>query len=262
MLHRIGFLREDGFHLRGFHCVIHTVAAAGFHSLIQRDVARNGKHHVAGAVERIGAGVQQFGCQLGNALGGAGDIVPDGMAFIQAAEQCGQQPPIRAVVIHFDFLPDDALLLGDGLLGKPGMTDHVEQNIQVFIRHAGCGKNIAGAVIAGKSVCRSASFGIQVERIALLGFKHFVFQKVRGTGGQLDPFAVKGKFPHNGAKVGGVHGVYRAVARHSAAQNRQAAGQGHALAVDRPRGFFPDGSRAVFCVFHHAFSPSPFAVSV
>ena len=141
-------------------------------------------------------------------------------------------------------------------------TDHVEQNIQVFIRHAGCGKNIAGAVIAGKSVCRSASFGIQVERIALLGFKHFVFQKVRGTGGQLDPFAVKGKFPHNGAKVGGVHGVYRAVARHSAAQNRQAAGQGHALAVDRPRGFFPDGSRAVFCVFHHAFSPSPFAVSV
>ena len=95
MLHRTGFLREDGFHLRGFHCVIHTVAAAGFHSLIQRDVARNGKHHVAGAVERIGAGVQQFGRQLGNALGGAGDIVPDGMAFIQAAEQCGQQPPIR-----------------------------------------------------------------------------------------------------------------------------------------------------------------------
>ena len=27
-------------------------------------------------------------------------------------------------------------------------------------------------------------------------------------------------------------------------------------------GFFPDGSRAVFCVFHHAFSPFPFAVSV
>ena len=51
-------------------------------------------------------------------------------------------------------------------------------------------------------------------------------------------------------------------AEHSPAAIREkAAGAVNCQSVTLPSGFFPDGSRAVFCVFHHACSPSPFAVS-
>ena len=133
---------------------VKPVALAGIDRLRQRDLAGHAQHHVGGRVERLGAAVKHLRRQLGNALDRAGDVVPQRVVRIQAAEQCIQQPPVGAVIVHLDLLPDDALLLGDGGLGKPRLAHHAQQNVKVFVDLLRGGEEIAGAVIAGKGVGR------------------------------------------------------------------------------------------------------------
>ena len=44
---------------------------------------------------------------LSNAFHRTRNVAADGVAVVQALEQAGDEPPIRAVIVHFDFLPDD-----------------------------------------------------------------------------------------------------------------------------------------------------------
>ena len=169
---------------------VEPVALAGIDCLRQRDLAGHAQHHVGGRVERLGAAVEHLRRQLGNALDRAGDVVPQRVVRIQAAEQCVQQPPVGAVIVHLDLLPDDALLLGDGGLGKPRLADHAQQNVKVFIDPLRGGEEIAGAVIAGKGVGRGTGLGIKIERVALGRLAHLMLQKMRRAGGQRDLPAV------------------------------------------------------------------------
>ena len=103
---------------------VQAVALAGFDCLLQRNFARHGQHHIGRRVEPLGAVVEHLRGQAGNAFHRARDVAADGVAVVQALEQAGDEPPVRAVIVHFDFLPDDALLLGDGGLGEPGLAHH------------------------------------------------------------------------------------------------------------------------------------------
>ena len=72
---------------------------------------------------------------------GTRNVAADGVAVVQALAQAGDEPPVRAVVVHLDLLPDDALFLGDGLLGKvgavptmPSSTSRLSSNCSVAVK--------------------------------------------------------------------------------------------------------------------------------
>ncbi len=115
--------------------------------------------------------------------------------MIQALAQAGDEPPVGAVIVHFDLLPDDALLLGDGLLSKVGTAHHAQQHIQAFVQLLGGGKQVAGAVKAGKGIGVGTGLGELCKGIAVLILKHLVFQKMRHTGGQVHFPAVHPEIP-------------------------------------------------------------------
>ena len=151
------------------------------------------------------------------------------MGAVQTAHTLGQHTPIGAVVVHFDLLPNDPLLFGNGLLGEIGFSHHAQQHIQAFVDLRGRRKNIAGFFKAGKGIRLCAGFGIQRKRIALIAFKHFMLQKMRRAFRNHHFFAVHGKEAVNRAKIRAVHRVYRAVARHGAHLHGEPAGQGDDL---------------------------------
>ena len=64
------------------------------------------------------------GASTGNSTTRTRQCRPAGVVGVQAAEQRVEQPPIGAVIVHLDLLPDDALLFGDGGLGEPGLAHH------------------------------------------------------------------------------------------------------------------------------------------
>ena len=81
-------------------------AAAGRHHLVKRDIPCDRKHHVAWAVEGFGAGVEQLGREPGDTLDGAGNVVPDRVFAVQAAEQTAienisELPKVENHVITF-----------------------------------------------------------------------------------------------------------------------------------------------------------------
>ena len=117
-------------------------------------------------------------------------------------------------------------------LVNQGFAHQAQQNVQVFLDFLGGREDIAGAVIAGEGIGRSAGLGIEAEGIALGRFAHFVFQEMGRAGRQGHRLAVQGKLAVDGAKSGGIDGMHTAVARHGAAEHRQAAGQHHLLTAD------------------------------
>ena len=230
---------------------VQAVALAGVHSLRQRDLARDAQHHIGRRVEPPGAAVEHLGRQLGNALHRARDVVAQRVVGVEAAEQCVQQPPVGAVVVHFDLLPDDALLLGNRGLGEPRLADHAQQNVKVLVNFLGRREQVAGAVIAGKGVGRRAGLGVEGEGVALGRLAHFVLQEMRRTGGQRDLFAVQPERAVDGAEARGVNRVDAAVARHRAAEHGQAAGQHDAFTADGGSGARLGSGEALVIVIQH-----------
>ena len=146
--------------------------------------------------------------------------------MVQALEQAGDEPPVRTVIVHFDLLPDDALLLGDGLLGKIGVAYHTQQHVQTFVQLLGGGEQVAGAVKAGKGVGVGAGLCVLGKGVAVLVLEHFVLQKMRHTRRQMHRLAVQAEIPVDGAELGGIDHMGAGIARHGAHQHRQAGGQG------------------------------------
>ena len=149
--------------------------------------------------------------------------------MIQAAEQAGHDPPVRAVVVHLDLLADDPLLLLDGLLGEVGLVHHAQQDIQTLVHLLGGGEQIAGFVKAGVGVGRRTGPGKLGKGVAVLALKHFMLQEMGHARGQTHPAAVHLKFQVDGAEAGAVDGVDAAVAGHGPHQNGQAVFQRQGL---------------------------------
>ena len=146
--------------------------------------------------------------------------------MVQALEQAGDEPPVRAVVVHFDLLPDDALLLGDGLLGKVGVSHHAQQHVKALVQLFRGRKEVAGAVKAGKCVGVGPGLCVLGKGIAVLVFEHFVLQKMRHTRRQMHRLPVQAEIPVDGAEAGGVNDMGAGVARHGADEDGQPRGQG------------------------------------
>ena len=199
---------------------------AGGKNLLHRGVAGSSQHHIARGIKGLAAVVQHGGRNLGNALHRARDIAADGVAVVQALEQAGDEPPVRAVIVHFDLLPDDALFFCNGLLGKVGVPHHAQQHIQTFIQLLGGGEQVAGAVKAGKGVGVGTRLCVLGKGVAVLVLEHLVLQKMRHTRRQMHRLAVQAEIPVDGAELGGINDVSTGIARHGAHQHRQAGGQG------------------------------------
>ena len=210
------------------------MARAGGQHPFHGGVTGGGQHHVVRGIKGPAAVVEHLRGDLGNAFHRARNVAADGVAVIQALEQAGDEPPVRAVVVHFDLLPDDALLLGNGLLGEVGVGHHAQQHIQAFVQLLGGGEQVAGAVKAGKGVGVGTGLGVLGKGVAVLVLEHLVFQKMRHTGGQMHLFAVQTEIPVDGAEFGSKDDVGAGVARHGPHQHGQAGGQhpplvGHGL---------------------------------
>ena len=199
---------------------------AGGKDLFHSGVAGSSQHHIARGIKGLAAVVQHGGRDLGNALHRARDVAADGVAVVQTLEQAGDEPPVRAVVVHFDFLSDDALLLGDGLLGKIGVPYHAQQHVQAFVQLLGGGEQVAGAVKAGKGVGVGTGLCVLGKGVAVLVLEHFVLQKMRHTRRQMHRLAVQAEIPVDGAELCSIDHMGAGIARHGAHQHRQAGGQG------------------------------------
>ena len=146
--------------------------------------------------------------------------------MVQALEQAGDEPPIRAVIVHFDLLPDDALFFCNGLLGKVGVTHHAQQHVQAFVQLLGSGEQVAGAVKAGKCVGVGTGLCVLGKGVAVLVLEHLVFQKMRHTRRQMHRLPVQAEIPVDRAELGGIDHMGAGITRHGAHQHRQAGGQG------------------------------------
>ena len=156
------------------------------------------------------------------------------MAVVQALEQAGDEPPVRAVIVHFDLLPDDALFLGDSLLGKIGVGHHAQQHIQTLVQLLGRGEQIAGAVKAGEGIGVRAGLCVLCKGISVLILEHLVLEEVCHACGQVHFFSVQPEIPVDGTKAGGKNDMGAGIARHRPHDDGQAGGQdlpliGHSL---------------------------------
>ena len=223
---RHGFRLPQPLHPFGAARSHQAVALTGSQDLLHGSVAGSRQHHIARCIEGFAAVVKHLRRDLSNALHRARDIAADGMLVVQALEQAGDEPPVRAVIVHFDLLPDDALLLGDGLLGKVRMSHHAQQHIQAFVQLLGRSEQVAGAVKAGKCVGIGTGLGILCKGIAVLIFKHLVLEEVCHACRQMHLFAVQPEIPVNGAKAGSKNDMGAGIARHGPHDNGQSGGQG------------------------------------
>ena len=223
---RHGFGAEQPLHLFRRALVHQAVAGTGREDLLHAGVARCGQHHIARGIESPAAIVEHPGGYLGNALHRARNVAADGMAVVQALTQAGDEPPVRAVIVHFDLLPDDALLLGDGLLGEVGASHHAQQHVEALVQLF-CGrKEIAGAVEGGEGIGVGAGLGKLCKGVAILVLKHLVLEEMGYTGGQMHLPLPQPEVPVDGAEAGCIDDMGAGVARHGADEDSQPRGQG------------------------------------
>lgn len=97
-------------------------------------IADHADNQVRRVVERVVAELQGFGCNFFNALDRSGDVVSHRMVLVHDAEQVFHHGRVRAVVIHPDFLRDDAALFLHAFLRKIPGRDHAQQNLQIFFQ--------------------------------------------------------------------------------------------------------------------------------
>ena len=97
-------------------------------------VAHHGEDHVGGGVECLVAVIQSLGSDMGNALHCTGDAGTGGVVLVQGPQHPGVDLPVGVVLDHADLLTDDALLLGNALVGEIGNGHKGQQDPQVFLK--------------------------------------------------------------------------------------------------------------------------------
>ena len=153
-------------------------------------VSGNGQHHVVQIVEGVVAAVEQLGVDLCNRLDAACNIYLHAVVLVQALQKVEHHPPARVVLVHSDFLPDDALLLLHCFLGEIRMGHAIQQDFQRLLESVGAGKKVTGLVKAGKSIGRSTRLCIFFKGIALFAFKHLVLQIMCNSHWRVQPLPI------------------------------------------------------------------------
>ena len=151
------------------------------------------------------------------------------MAVVHGLEVVEHHPPLGVVIVHFDFLADDALLLADSLLCKVGGLYKVQQNLQGLVHLVRGGEQVAGGLEGGEGVGAGPCFGEALEGVPLLAFKELVLQVVgnalgHGFGASL---VAALEAVVDGAVPGAENGVGGAAMLLGVEQHRQARGVLH-----------------------------------
>ena len=128
------------------------------------------------------------------------------------------------VLIHPNFLADDALLLGHGFRGEVRLLDKFQKGTEGFREILRAGKHIAGLVEGGEGVGVRAGPGEEGEGVAVLALKQFMLQIMGDAVGDLlefrFPFQLK--FIVNGTVVCSEHRVSRPEPFHGIQKDAQA----------------------------------------
>ena len=180
-------------------------------------------------VEGVVAAVEQLGVDLCNRLDAACDVHLYTVVLVQALQKVEHHPPARVVLVHSDFLPDDALLLLHCFLGEIRMGHAIQQDFQRLLESVGAGKKVTGLVKAGKSIGRSTRLCIFFKGIALFAFKHLVLQIVGNPLRHLDKVRILPalKAGVDGTVLSRKHGVCGGKSLHRIQQHSQARGMLH-----------------------------------
>ena len=118
---------------------------------------------------------------LRDAFHRARNVVFNRMLVVQHTQEVEEDAPLRVVVVHFDLLSDDALLLFDGLRRKIRGLDEVQQNLKRLICLLRAGIQVARRLKRSVRVRRRADLRIARKGIAVLAFKQFVLEEMRDT---------------------------------------------------------------------------------
>ena len=135
--------------------------------------------------------VERFGCDLRDALHGTGDVLADGVVVVERAQKLEISGIAGAVLAHADLLTDDALLLGDALLGIVRRGNVGEQQPEIFhevFRTREIIRRVAGA---GEGVGARAERGeVRKDVASVRHIKHLVLEEMGDARGRIDPLAV------------------------------------------------------------------------
>ena len=151
----------------------------GFNTMTAADT----QCHVVEVIERVVAAVKVLRGDFRNALHRARNVVLDRVRVVHGAQQAEHHAPLRVIVIHFDFLADDAELFFNGLLCKIRGLHEVEQNLQRLLCVFRAGEQVARRLKRRIRVCGSTDLGIAAECVAVFAFKKLVLQKMRDARG-------------------------------------------------------------------------------
>ena len=175
------------------------------------------------------AAVKEVGGDLGDGIGGTGDVQLHRVLVVQRPQEVKEGAPARVVVVHPDLLADDPLLLLDRFRGEVGLGDKIQEDFHGLPEVVGAAEKIGGAVEGGVGVGRGAGFGVFGEGVPILALKHLVLQEVGDAGGHLHKvrllLGLEGGV--DGAHLGGEHGVGGGKALHGAHEDGQAGGVLH-----------------------------------
>ena len=147
-------------------------------NIIGLKVARDTEHHIVEIIKSIVAVVEELGGDFGDRLYRSRDVYLNGMIAVHFFEHIEHNAPLGGIVVHTDFLTDNALLLRDCLLGKVRTLNEVEQDLEAFREFVGTAEQIAGLVKGGVGVRVCACLGVFEERVAVLALEHFVLKVV------------------------------------------------------------------------------------
>jgi len=148
------------------------------HHCFWRKRSHHQQQHVGRVVKRFVALVQHLLGDLGDGVNRAGDLDVDRIPLVHGFQQIHVHFPVRVVVVHGDFLPDDAFFLFHAGIGKVRLLHVIQQQVKVGLQLVSAGKQIRRAVEAGERVAGGAVLAELVHDIPVLLLKHFMFQKM------------------------------------------------------------------------------------
>lgn len=117
-----------------------------FEHLVHRHIASNGKRHIVEVIKCAVAAVEKIRRNMRNRIDRSRDVDAHGVHLVERPEAVEHHLPVRLILIHSDFLPDDALLLLHGLFRKIRRLHKIQQNLQRRLKITRAGEKIAGAL--------------------------------------------------------------------------------------------------------------------
>ena len=125
------------------------------------------------------AELQSIGRNFLDALNCARDVISYGVVLVHDAEQVFHHGRVRAVLVHFDLLRDDAALFLDALVCKIPGRDHAKEDLEILFQMLRALDVVGRHGVACKGVVRTGVFGELLHGVSFGEVKHLVLQIVR-----------------------------------------------------------------------------------